>query len=172
VLRRTFLLGTAALTVARPQDRSNAASLGSLAYVDNETLWIRDLPDGTPRSLAAGHRLSTPRFSPSGQWVSYRDGDPVRVVSTAGKTGDEWKAESGNWIAGSDELDDRAIDEAHNQRAWTSRATDGRYSDGVEKFKTTLLLGSSRQPGEPKRLAETAGFFDIAGFTRSGGWLL
>lgn len=167
VLRRTFLFGTAALVAARSQDRPGTASLGSLAYVDQVTLWLRDLPDGAPRVLATGHRLSTPRFSPSGQWISFHDGDQVRVVTTSVNSANQWtggSSESGNWIPDRDELaaDERTIDENRNWQTWTSRTSD----------KTTLLLSSFPSSGEPKQLDETEGFFEIAGFTRSGKWLL
>ena len=75
--RRAFLLGvctTALLSCARKP------GLGTVAYVQADGLWVRDLPDGRPRKVSTGGR--TPRFSPSGQWIAF-DGGVVRSDGTA-----------------------------------------------------------------------------------------
>jgi hypothetical protein len=101
MLRRTFLIGTAALGTAGLRSRAQTPSLGLLAYVDRETLWLRALPDGTPRPLVTGRRIAGPRFSPNGRWISFRDGDLEWIVSTDGQVRKQWNA--GIWIPGRDE---------------------------------------------------------------------
>jgi dipeptidyl aminopeptidase/acylaminoacyl peptidase len=72
-----------------------------LAYVDRETLWLLALPDGTPRPLVTGRRIAGPKFSPTGRWISFRDGDLEWIVSTDGQVRKQWNA--GIWIPGRDE---------------------------------------------------------------------
>jgi hypothetical protein len=204
MLRRTFLMGAAALSTSCSRSRAQISSLGLLAYVDRETLWLRALPDGTPRPLVTGSRMAGPKFSPTGRWITFRDGDVNWIVSTDGQVRKQWGA--GSWIPWQDEGavllieprrepqagelkvftpadacsaaaasisgDSLSIDEAHTQYAWTSSNLDGRYPDGVQKLKTKLLLSSIRQSAPLKVLDETEGYFHIAGFTRSGDWLV
>src|SRR5215813_10116400 len=101
MLRRTFLIGTAVLATACLRSRAQTSSLGLLAYVDRETLWLRALPDGTPRPLVTGRRIAAPKFSPTGRWISFRDGDLEWIVSTDGQVRKQWNA--GIWIPGRDE---------------------------------------------------------------------
>jgi Tol biopolymer transport system component len=58
-------------------------TLGTIAYVAGGGLSIRGLPDGEPRNLVSG-ALSSPRFSPSGKWISYTQSGIVYVVSIDG----------------------------------------------------------------------------------------
>jgi dipeptidyl aminopeptidase/acylaminoacyl peptidase len=204
MLRRTFLIGAAALSSACSRSRAQTSSLGLLAYVDRETLWLRALPDGTPRPLTTGRQITGPKFSPTGEWISFQDGDLEWIVSTDGKFRKQWGA--GSWIPGRDEAavlliepgheppagelkvftpaDDwhlpagsisggnLRIDEARTQYTWTSSSPNGQYPDGVRKLKSKLLLSSLRQSAAPKELDETEGYFQIAGFTRGGEWLV
>ena len=101
MLRRTFLIGTAFLGIACLRSSAQTSSLGLLAYVDRETLWLRALPDGTPRPLVTGRRIAGPKFSPTGRWISFRDGDLEWIVSTDGQVRKQWNA--GTWIPGRDE---------------------------------------------------------------------
>jgi Tol biopolymer transport system component len=219
--RRTFLLGAAAVAASCSRIRKTPASLGTLAYVDVENLWLRGLPYGKPRLVATGHRIAWPRFSPSGRWIAFQDGSAGRVVSTqaAPAQGAQWNTgERGEsplkWIGERDELavrlvnpqsgdpgdrlqifhaSDRwrtpqrsislgldadtgwgiAVDKGGDRYACSSTtALPRQNADGSGRFKTALLLNSLRQPSESKTLAESEGFFDIAGFTPSGEWLL
>jgi dipeptidyl aminopeptidase/acylaminoacyl peptidase len=204
MLRRNFLIGTAALSTTYSRSRAQTSSLGLLVYVDRETLWLRALPDGTPRPVATGRRIASPRFSPTGQWISFRDGDRGWIVSTDGKVRKQWDGDS--WVPGRDEAavlltkpgpeaeagelklftpadnwsaapasivrGNLTINEARTQYAWTLTSPNGRYLDGVQRFKTRLLLSSPQPSGEPKELDEAEGYFHIAGFTRSGDWLV
>jgi dipeptidyl aminopeptidase/acylaminoacyl peptidase len=189
MLRRTFLLGAAAALTARPQKRSG---LGSLAYIQEGTLWIRRLPDGEPRALAAGNSIYAPKFSASGNWITFREGDDLlRLVSADGKRAKSWVG-TGQWLTGADEL---AVyfGEARNQtlifsesdgwnlplrafadplgtisldgrlRAWESSAGDGKQ----------LYLAPLAEPGEPRLIAETKeGGFQVFGFARGGSRFL
>ena len=56
----------------------------SLAYTAGNALWAMDLPDGKARRVASGAGISTPRISPSGNWIAYRQGGAAWVVSRAG----------------------------------------------------------------------------------------
>ncbi len=87
--RRSFLLG--ALGAAWAADGSG----GVLVYVQPDGLWIRELPGGTARKLVEGS-VESPRFSPSGKWVSYFGSDELQVVPGAGGSGRQLgKAERG-----------------------------------------------------------------------------
>src|SRR5207253_126634 len=80
---------------------------------------------------------------------------------------DNWSAPPGSIACGN-----LTINEALTQYAWTSSSPNGHYPDGVQKFKTRLLLSSLQPSGQPKELDETEGFFHAAGFTRGGDWLV
>ena len=58
--------------------RAADAGSGTLAYSQADGLWVRHLPDGAPRKIAAAAK--NPRFSPSGEWVAFEGG----VVRTDG----------------------------------------------------------------------------------------
>ena len=99
--RRTFLLGAMDTLGARAQTQK---SLGTLAYVQRSGLWIKELPGGTPRQIASGPDIEQPRFSPSGEWISYQRGTYVNSVSADGAKRKRWFAHSSRWISPRDEL--------------------------------------------------------------------
>jgi WD40-like Beta Propeller Repeat len=82
--RRTFLFGATAGALANRLIGSPGRSLGTIAYVAIDGLWVRALPDGEPRKLIGGEALS-PNFSPSGRWILYTQNDATFVVSSDGK---------------------------------------------------------------------------------------
>lgn len=60
-------------------------SLGKIAFERDGDIWVRDLPDGTPRRLTHAGDALNPRWSPSGDWLLYRTDDgPQRIVSADG----------------------------------------------------------------------------------------
>jgi dipeptidyl aminopeptidase/acylaminoacyl peptidase len=71
-----------------------APNLGYLAYVQGGDIWVRALPDGEARRLTADGRNREPRWSPSGEWLSFRkdgtlwlmrhDGTGARALGNAG----------------------------------------------------------------------------------------
>jgi hypothetical protein len=80
VHRRTFLLATTASAFAGRRLWAKAVSPGTITYADYGGLWVRDLPDGEPRNQVNG-AISFPRFSPSGKWIPYKQGEIAWVVS-------------------------------------------------------------------------------------------
>lgn len=187
MLRRTFLLGTAAtLTALSQESRKDSGSPGSLVYIQNGTLWIRRLPDGTPRALTSGSRLYAPRFSPSGRWILFEDsGDLLRLVSADGSRSKSWQA-SGDWLPGRDQLVINETNILGEDNDWSSplkTLTDpiGTVSqDGSRHAWTTsdggrtrLLVGPLNQPGESRLVAETEeGGFQVLSFIRGGSRFL
>jgi Tol biopolymer transport system component len=53
--------------------------LGRLAYVQGGDIWIKTLPVGTPQRLTTDGHNSSPRWSPSGQWLAFRKERQVMV---------------------------------------------------------------------------------------------
>lgn len=76
----------AAMPAARPTPPSASTSspapsgLGTLAYIQQGDLWVRDLPAGEPRRLTRSGRASAPRWSPSGDWLAYCADDQLYVL--------------------------------------------------------------------------------------------
>jgi Tol biopolymer transport system component len=58
------------------------AGLGKLAYVLDGTIWVKDLPNGTPQRITS--QASSPRWSPSGQWLTFRSGKTLGVMRADG----------------------------------------------------------------------------------------
>jgi hypothetical protein len=54
-------------------------SLGYVAYVQGGDIWIKTLPTGTPQRLTTDGHNSSPRWSPSGQWLAFRKERQVMV---------------------------------------------------------------------------------------------
>jgi Tol biopolymer transport system component len=80
--RRTFLgVAVAALGPLR----GAPVPLGTIAFTQRDGLRLRDLPDGPPRKLINATRIEEPRFSASGQWLSYYQEDALHVVSIDGR---------------------------------------------------------------------------------------
>src|ERR1017187_2121076 len=85
MLRRSFLsgAGSAALGSA-PTAWSAEGTLGRIAFLQRDGLWIRSLPTGKPERLIGGTGLDSPRFSPTGKWIGYFQDDVYYVVSCGG----------------------------------------------------------------------------------------
>jgi Tol biopolymer transport system component len=47
-------------------------SLGYVAYVQGGDIWIKTLPTGTPQRLTTDGHNTSPSWSPSGQWLTFR----------------------------------------------------------------------------------------------------
>lgn len=84
MLRRSFLVRAAAFAGLSRHARAAAGALGTVAYTHADGLWIRDLPDGKPRLLASGAKIDSPRFSPTGRWLTYFRGEGLYLISVAG----------------------------------------------------------------------------------------
>jgi hypothetical protein len=84
MLRRSFLSRAAALTGLCLRARTAPAGLGVIAFTQTNGLWLRDLPDGKPRLLVCGAKIDSPRFSPSGQWLTYFQDESLYLIPSAG----------------------------------------------------------------------------------------
>jgi Tol biopolymer transport system component len=142
-----------------------------------------------PRALAAGTALYAPRFSPSGRWILFKDGDDLlRLVSADGTWLKSWAASGpGQWLPGSDRL---TVDETtvlSEESDWSARVTsytdpvgtvsqDGRRHAWVsanDGEKTRLFVGPFGSTGDSKLIAETEeGGFEILSFIRGGSRFL
>lgn len=58
--------------------------LGKLAYVQNGDIWLKSLPDGTPQRLTTSAQASSPRWSPSGEWLSFGNSLGTALVHSNG----------------------------------------------------------------------------------------
>jgi dipeptidyl aminopeptidase/acylaminoacyl peptidase len=74
--RRSFLVGAMCIAASyypRPGSATQN-TLGTIAHVQHDGLWIRELPDGHARKLISGSGIDSPHFSPSGKWITcFRD---------------------------------------------------------------------------------------------------
>lgn len=117
------LLGSTVRTWGRPNP------LGTLAYLQSDGLWVRDLPDGRPRRLVESAKLASPRFSSTGDWLAFLDRGQVRVASrdggrayAVGQGSSASKQPGFSWAAGSDDLlveDDTGLTIFASRDAWT-----------------------------------------------------
>lgn len=100
--RRSFLFAAGAAAVC---GWSAEGALGTIAYIQKDGLWTRDLPAGNPRRLVEGAKLEAPRFSPSGKWLAYLLNETLHII---GRDGDRpvalGKASRGQWFPSRDEL--------------------------------------------------------------------
>jgi dipeptidyl aminopeptidase/acylaminoacyl peptidase len=78
--------------------------LGMLAYVHQGDLWIRQLPNGSPRRLTSSGDVSAPRWSPSGAWLLYCAGDQLRIIKVLGKDNRQLGPCDGAWSPRADVL--------------------------------------------------------------------
>ena len=103
--RRSFLFAAGAAAVSSFCKLSAQNTLGTLTWVQSDGLWIRNLPDGSPVKIASGTRLSSPRVSPSGRWISYADGnDKLSVVRSDGSAGVSLDSDASVWLPREDQL--------------------------------------------------------------------
>lgn len=73
--RRTFLLGFGAAALAAAFESPSEPKLGTIAYILKDGLWVLDLPASRARRILAGGKLQYPKFSPSGEWITYKQND-------------------------------------------------------------------------------------------------
>ena len=79
VLNALFVDGALAVRAAA------SVSLGRLAYAQDGEMWIKELPAGeATRLLPAILKPRAPRWSPSGEWLAYHDGEKVGIVRQTG----------------------------------------------------------------------------------------
>ena len=86
--RRSFLITLSAAAASAPWQGMAQTSLGTLAWVEAGSLWLRELPDGRAAKIASSEGLHAPRISSSGRWISYQDRDDnLFVVRNDGQAG-------------------------------------------------------------------------------------
>lgn len=97
--RREFLFASGVLTL-RPLLRTGSAetAFGSLVNVEAGGLWVRSLPGGQPKQLISGSHIHLPRYSPSGEWIAYRDGETLSVIRANGSMHTRLSARIGTWL--------------------------------------------------------------------------
>jgi Tol biopolymer transport system component len=61
-----------------------AVGFGRVAYVENGNLWVRDLQEDQARQLTNTGKASQPRWSASGELISYCDNDTLHVLAANG----------------------------------------------------------------------------------------
>jgi dipeptidyl aminopeptidase/acylaminoacyl peptidase len=99
--RRAFLFAAASAYSAR----AAGLGLGTIAYIQQNGLWTRDLPAGDPLRLVEGAKLEAPRFSPSGKWIAYSRNDLLYAVSREdGKVITLGPVSHSHWLPARDEL--------------------------------------------------------------------
>jgi len=59
------------LMVTAPRVVAQTNALGWMAYIQEGDIWTKELPEGDPKQLTHDGKISTPRISPSGQWIAY-----------------------------------------------------------------------------------------------------
>jgi hypothetical protein len=103
--RREFLFASGVLSL-RPLLRTGSAetALGRLVSVEAGGLWVRRLPGGKPKQLISGSHIHLPRFSPSGEWIAYRDGETLSVIRADGSMHTQLSAGTGTWLPVDDVL--------------------------------------------------------------------
>jgi hypothetical protein len=119
-------LATQVATLATP---TPTPSLGKLAYVQSDDVWIKALPDGKPQRLTADGRNREPRWSPSSGWLAFRKGD-YQV-----------------WVMRADGSAARPLNEgaAVGAFAWAPRADRLAYITGTGALVAVNAGGSNRQ---------------------------
>jgi hypothetical protein len=103
--RRSFLMAAGAAAFSAGCKSAAQTSLGTLAWVQPDGLWIRELPDGRAAKAVSAGGLHTPRFSASGRWISYQNsGNKLLAVSSDGKAGASFESARGIWLPRGDRL--------------------------------------------------------------------
>ena len=58
---------------------------GFVAYLRGGDVWTKHLPDGRERQLTTDGRNSSPHWSPTGRWLSYRKGSQLWITRRSGE---------------------------------------------------------------------------------------
>ena len=79
----TFSLSLMILLLFPPQTPPPVT--GKLAYIHNGNVWIKTLPDGTARQVSQTGGAESPQWSPSGNWLVFRESQKTVLVHMAGE---------------------------------------------------------------------------------------
>lgn len=198
--RRSFLFATGAAVVSSLCKLSAQSPLGTLTWVQSDGLWIRELPDGKAVKIASGGRLHSPRFSLTGRWISYAEGDDkLSVVSRDGSAGVSLDSEASVWLPREDQLaivrdhDAAVFSPANNWKSpvalWKDSglplaSPDGtrfvsvrtherpRDSSGLYAATAELYTASFAAPGKTETLLSNEGDIEPYAWTRDGKSIL
>jgi Tol biopolymer transport system component len=55
-----------------------------LAFVQNDGLWVKQIPDGAARAVVESGKPHAPKFSADGSWIAFLDGDQLGIVASTG----------------------------------------------------------------------------------------
>jgi hypothetical protein len=103
--RRSILLAAGAAVVSQAWKGAAQTSLGTLTWVEAGSLWTRELPDGRAVKIVSGDGLHSPRFSPLGRWLAYRNRhDKLSVVRSDGQSGASLEGSDAVWFPRDDRL--------------------------------------------------------------------
>ena len=106
---------------------------GRVAWVAEGKLWVKDLPDGRARALAAGENISRPAWSPTGRWLLFRRGEDL-------------------WLVGIDRGEARRVAQGVGEFAWSPAADAFAFTAGGE-----LCAGEPEKDGLRVLVKEEAG---------------
>lgn len=76
--------------------------MGTIAYIYQGDLWVRDLPAGAPRRLTQGGGHTRPQWSPSGSWLLVYKGQETLAIRADGAAARPVPA--GTWAPNRDRL--------------------------------------------------------------------
>ena len=79
----TFSLSLVILLLFLPQ--TSPPVTGKPAYIHNGNVWIKTLPDGMARQVSQTGGAESPQWSPSGNWLVFREGQKTVLVPMAGE---------------------------------------------------------------------------------------
>ncbi len=136
-------LATQVATLAVPTS-TPTPSLGKLAYVQGGDIWVKTLPDGEPQRLTTDGHNSTPRWSPSGEWLAFRKLKQVWMMRADGSDARSMMAVPEGAFAWSPTADRLAYADDDRLKAVNADGTD----------PVTLVAGPSATPPTPPPLKE------------------
>ncbi|SHF71487.1 Dipeptidyl peptidase IV (DPP IV) N-terminal region [Desulfofundulus australicus DSM 11792] len=99
-----------------------APGAGRVAWVAEGKLWVKDLPDGGARALAAGENISRPAWSPTGNWLFFRRGEDL-------------------WLVGVDRSEARRVAQGVGEFAWSPAADVFAYTAGAGLERVVEKMG-------------------------------
>lgn len=68
------VVGVFAFALSVLAQQGDVNSLGKIAYVQDGNLWVKTLPDGKPQQLTTDGDNAFPKWSSSGEWLSFTHG--------------------------------------------------------------------------------------------------
>ncbi|MEW6770948.1 MAG: hypothetical protein AB1330_06100 [Bacillota bacterium] len=127
---------------------SKPPAAGRVAWVAGGKLWVKDLPDGKARPLAAGENISRPAWSPTGRWLLFRKGEEL-------------------WLVGIDGGEARRVAQGVREFAWSPAA------DAFAYTVTGKLLAVSPGSEKPRVLVKREPGVDLGciAWSPDGRWV-